>query len=105
MAGVLALALIFVSYRHLAEEAPRVLRVSVLPPENADFQPNSMPAVSPDGRRLAYVATLAGKDQIWVRELDSPTARALTGTDGADGPFWSPEPYRRLFCRRKVKTR
>ena len=26
---------------------------------------------------------------VWVRSLDSLTARALTGTDGARSPFWS----------------
>jgi hypothetical protein len=33
----------------------------VLPPDKAVFQGNSLPAVSPDGRRLAFVATLTAK--------------------------------------------
>jgi Tol biopolymer transport system component len=48
--------------------------------------------VSPDGRRVAYVA--AGADGIRllrVQALDSPTAQALPGTDGASYPFWSPD--------------
>jgi Tol biopolymer transport system component/predicted Ser/Thr protein kinase len=88
--GVLALALGFLSYRHLTEET-RVLKVSVLPPDKATFKATSLPAVSPDGRRLAFVATTEGKDQLWVRDLDSLAARALTGTEGADDPFWSPD--------------
>jgi len=90
VAIVLALALSFLAYRHLTEET-RVLKVSVLPPDKAAFNGNSLPAVSPDGRRVAFVATLDGKDQLWVRDLDSLAARALTGTDGADDPFWSPD--------------
>ncbi|HEV2198456.1 MAG TPA: protein kinase [Bryobacteraceae bacterium] len=93
-AGVLtlaALALGFLAYRYVTEEPPRVLKMSVLPPEKAAFKSNSLPAVSPDGRRLAFVATLDGKDELWVRDLDSLAARALTGTDGADEPFWSPD--------------
>jgi hypothetical protein len=28
---------------------------------------------------------------IWIRALDSPDARALTGTEGGACPFWSPD--------------
>ena len=44
-------------------------------------------AVSPDGRTLAYVT----EDQLHVRPLDRPTSVALEGTDGAIGPFFSPD--------------
>ena len=90
-AAVLALIAVAVSFIHFREAPPRVLRMSMLPPEKAVFEGNSLPAVSPDGRRLAFVATLDGKDQLWVRDLDSLAARALTGTDGASEPFWSPD--------------
>src|SRR5579863_2609480 len=90
VAGVLAVALGLVAYRHVTEET-RVLKMSVLPPDKATFKASSPPAVSPDGRRLAFVATLDDKDSLWVRDLDSLAARALTGTDGADDPFWSPD--------------
>ena len=49
-------------------------------------------ALSPDGRRLAYVE--AGKDgrrKIYVRELDGFEARPLPGTEGAISPFFSPD--------------
>jgi Tol biopolymer transport system component len=38
-----------------------------------------------------------GKDQLWVRDLDSLAARVLTGTDGASDPFWSPD-SRAIAC-------
>lgn len=51
-----------------------------------------MPALSPDGTRLAFVAETAdGRQPLWIRPLDSSTARALDGTDDAQRPFWSPD--------------
>jgi eukaryotic-like serine/threonine-protein kinase len=49
-------------------------------------------AISPDGRLVAFPASdRAGKGQLWVRPIDSLTATALPGTDGAALPFWSPD--------------
>jgi Tol biopolymer transport system component len=49
-------------------------------------------AVSPDGSRIAIVATGAdGKSQLWVRSLDTLAAQPLAGTEGAFQPFWSPD--------------
>ncbi len=49
-------------------------------------------ALSPDGRHLALVAPgPAGPIVLWVRPLDSASARPLAGTEGASNPFWSPD--------------
>jgi Tol biopolymer transport system component len=49
-------------------------------------------AVSPDGRRIAFLAAGAdGKTMLWVRSLDALTAQQLAGTEGAASPFWSPD--------------
>ena len=46
--------------------------------------------LSPDGRRLAMVASdSTGRSMLWVRPLDSRVAQALGGTEGATYPFWS----------------
>jgi len=67
------------------------LRVSILPPEKRSFDPLSI-ALSPDGAKLAFVATAAGgAPQLWVRPLDSTAAQPLAGTDDAAFPFWSPD--------------
>jgi eukaryotic-like serine/threonine-protein kinase len=87
--GLIALAAGFGYFRR-APEQPRLLKVFVPPPEKASFA-FSVPAISPDGRRLAFVATLGGVDSLWVRDLDSLTARSLSGTEGAINPFWSPD--------------
>src|ERR1700680_4307257 len=48
--------------------------------------------LSPDGTRLVFIAT--GSDQkqrIYVRSLDQSQATALSGTDSARDPFFSPD--------------
>jgi eukaryotic-like serine/threonine-protein kinase len=67
------------------------LRVSILPPEQHNFDPLSI-TLSPDGTKLAFVATASGASpQLWVRPLDSTAAQPLAGTDDAAFPFWSPD--------------
>ncbi len=48
------------------------------------------PAISPDGKSVAFVAAAGGKRQIWVLELSGGAPRAIT-KDDADhyGPRWS----------------
>ena len=54
-------------------------------------EPTSL-VVSPDGRRVAIVARRGdGPFTILMRELDSPSARLLAGTEGATSLFWSPD--------------
>jgi Tol biopolymer transport system component len=89
---VTALGLGSIAYRHFREEPARVLRTSVLPPEKAVFNGAfSIPEISPDGRKLAVTLTIAGKSQLWLRDLDSLSGRALAGTEGAALAFWSPD--------------
>ncbi|MDH3215268.1 MAG: serine/threonine-protein kinase, partial [Candidatus Krumholzibacteria bacterium] len=54
---------------------------------------NAGPAViSPDGRMLAYVAGgELGQRRVWIRHLDDLLPRAVTGTENATFPFWSPD--------------
>jgi eukaryotic-like serine/threonine-protein kinase len=51
----------------------------------------SPPAVSPDGRMVAWVGRGREGPRIWIRRLDETTSRALPGTEGASYPFWSPD--------------
>src|SRR5262249_24692526 len=66
----------------------RVTKLFLPPPEKSSFE---QIAVSPDGRLLAFTAATCGNVQLWVRALDSSEARALSGTQSAEFPFWSPD--------------
>ena len=69
----------------------RHLRLSLLPPPSTSFVPYNF-AISPDGRRLAFVAAAQdGGTALWIRSLAAGTAQQLTGTEGATLPFWSPD--------------
>ena len=82
-------------YLRRAPVDTRVYRSAFLPPANTDYAAifrNSLLALSPDGRRLAFVAPdTNGRIVLWVRELSALAAQPLAGTEGAAGPFWSPD--------------
>ena len=68
--------------------APPVSRFSLRAPLGvalADFGTQSLPAISPDGRRMAFTATdSAGKTGIWVRSFsDIEPRRIVEATDAA----------------------
>ena len=72
------------------------VRFTIAPPAGGDFAFTvgvSPFAVSPDGRRLAFVASVESQrqPQAWLRSFDSLESRPLTGTEGASGLFWSPD--------------
>jgi serine/threonine protein kinase len=49
-------------------------------------------ALSPEGRRLAFVALAGdGSKQIWIRDLSDMSATPVPETSGAWYPFWSPD--------------
>ncbi len=49
-------------------------------------------ALSPDGRRIVYSATDGdGEQRLYLRALDQRLAAAIPGTEGAGGPFFSPD--------------
>jgi Tol biopolymer transport system component len=64
------------------------MRLDIATPPTSD--PTSM-AISPDGRRLIFSADVEGQPRLWIRPLDSDSARPLPGTDGGTFPFWSPD--------------
>jgi len=83
-------AALALAYRHswpVSTDLP-LMKLSVAAPAKVSF---GSFAVSPDGRWLAFAGASGGKEQLWVRALDSVTARVLPGTEGAYMPFWSPD--------------
>ena len=92
-AAVATLALAALATIHFRETPPprESVRFTVpLPPGGAFPTVNSV-ALSPDGRKLAYLALVNSTTMIWVRSLDTLEAHAVPGTEGAMYPFWSPD--------------
>ena len=95
-AGVLALiAIAFaIGFVLRAPKPPQPMRLSAEIGADASLYTLDGPSaiLSPDGTRLALVAT--GSDQkqrIYVRSLDQLQATALSGTENARDPFFSPD--------------
>jgi serine/threonine protein kinase/Tol biopolymer transport system component len=90
VAGVFALATMLLTVAYLRRPAAEAetIRLTVAPPEKAVRV--SDPVISPDGRRLAFVAATEGRPMLWVRLMDSLAAQPLAGTEGAVSPFWAP---------------
>jgi Tol biopolymer transport system component/DNA-binding winged helix-turn-helix (wHTH) protein len=61
-----------------------------LPPGD-QLPPAPALAISPDGRRVAYVVVANGKRELYVRDFEASSARLLSGSQGADQPFFSPD--------------
>jgi Tol biopolymer transport system component/predicted Ser/Thr protein kinase len=78
-----------------APQAPRpVSRFTItLPPgqQLAGLDTGPALALSPDGTRLAYVASQGGPQQLYLRAMDSLEAKLVPGTEGAVEPFFSPD--------------
>ncbi len=70
-------------------------RVTISLPADAQLAAgNFLPsmAFSPDGRSLAYVAEgTDGVRRLAVRQLNSDKVMVIPGTEGAEGPFFSPD--------------
>ena len=104
-----AIALAIPSLRRVPADAPAI-RFSVSPPQNVTLTQTTSQlaslAVSPDGRRVAFVATRAGEvTRLWVRSFDSLEAEPLPGTETAAQPFWSPDNrILGFFASGKLKT-
>jgi eukaryotic-like serine/threonine-protein kinase len=87
--GVAVLALGVWASRPLS--APPEVRFDITTPEVAE--PFLLPSValSADGRQILFVADSDGQPHVWLRAINSVSARPLAGTGGAAYPFWSPD--------------
>ncbi|MDA2939314.1 protein kinase, partial [Acidobacteria bacterium AH-259-A15] len=74
-----------------AEQTPVRLHVQLPPDQSIDTRGGAAAILSPDGKRLAYVARSGGTTQLYVRALDQLEGTVLSGTEGAQVPFFSPD--------------
>src|SRR5712692_3674074 len=96
--GVLAIG-VAVGGRYMSTVATpaALVRFGVPPPADVTLMPSPVAsaaqlALSPDGRRLAFVAARKrAASQLWIRPLVGVQAQPLPGTEGASFPFWSPD--------------
>ena len=92
LVAVSALALWFVLK---GEPVPDLTRATITLPTAQAPAPGltSQPvaALSPDGRRIVYVAGASGSYRLFLRSIDQFEAVSVPGTDGAHAPFFSPD--------------
>src|SRR5262249_40957024 len=94
-----SLVLAFLYWKHLREDAPRVVKLFLVPPNKGIF-PRNLPtmSVSPDGQRIAFEMQEDGNARsLWLRDLSDPNPRMLTTLNRADVPIWAPDSHRLAF--------
>jgi eukaryotic-like serine/threonine-protein kinase len=93
--GLMASLPLAIGYLRGMPSEPQAVRFAIPLPEKAtapyfDVVTNSL-SVSPDGRYLAFVAISEGQRKLWLRPINALTPQMVPGSDGARGPFWSPD--------------
>jgi hypothetical protein len=96
LAVALLLALsVWVAIHLLHEPAPATaVRFEIPAPDKLQFRFYQIPAVSPDGERIAFTAADGnnGSQRLFVRPLNAPTATEIpVAGSGPLFPFWSPD--------------
>ena len=93
-AVIFAVAFLSLGAVHFTESppVPSIVRFLVPAPENRAFGAADTISLSPDGRRMLLTASTSdGQRSLWLRAMDSTTAKPVAGGEGAVSPFWSPD--------------
>ncbi len=89
------------AYFRASARREATIRSLIPSPEGATFAFagfDGLPTLSPDGTTLVFPAwDSSGKEALWMRPLNSLTAKRLEGTEEASYPFWSPDSRRMAF--------
>jgi serine/threonine-protein kinase len=95
LAGILAAVALGAWWYFRGEPAPRVTRTTITLPEAQAPAPGlsaqTLATISPDGRRIVYVAGSTGNYRLFVRAIDQFDAVPIPGTERGHGPFFSPD--------------
>ena len=91
---LVAASVVWALMRAPAAARPQPMRFAIVPPAGqplSTFGPDRDVAISADGARIAYVATIGGQRQLMVRAIDQIEAVPLRGITTARVPFFSPD--------------
>lgn len=98
IAAVLALVLILLDRGASQPPAPRIARITSAPGLEDE------PALSPDGRSIAYTSDERGNLDVYVRSVDGGEPVRLTDSDADDAqPAWSPDGRRIAFVSARAR--
>jgi serine/threonine protein kinase len=102
VAAVLLLALAGWVVIHLRNEPapPATVRFDIPVPDKLNFYWYELPAVSPDGQRIAFTAAASNTsvEQLFVRPLNAATATEIPVSGSSPTyPFWSPDSQQIAF--------
>jgi hypothetical protein len=92
---------------HGGTERPEQSGVDLVTFESGDVRVKMLlergvsPAVSPDGRWLAYEALMVNPPQVYVRQLLDSGFGTAVSLDGGNSPAWSPDGRELFFAVRK----
>jgi Tol biopolymer transport system component len=109
--AVVALAVAVVVLLATRPRAPAIaaaptspVQFAIVAPAGGELDMTRSPAVSQDGRSVAFSVNRGGTQQIYVRELEKAEAVALPGTDGGFAPFFSPDgQWVGFFAKQKIR--
>ena len=90
MAGVVATALAASIFFGSPTVSKHVARFAIQLAASETWVPGGL-ALSPEGSRLAYIATSENGQRLYLRRIDQLEATPLQGTDGATSPFFAPD--------------